>query len=697
MNPEAQKTFLAHESSHTLQSLIGHGFKDSLLNGTLSQDKSQDPMKALLISSLLKHPKTQIAGMQPKIIPGGEYNDKTLQGKGTLVDKVDPDIASLVKREITRGKYNTDYHINSPAMQERLAMLQSKHDIVLVTGGFEYDKIPYLAQQTLRNNLGRVLVLTNDHHEIENLKARTTNSDNIKYLTHHEALELQFKDKLSSTFNTIILNNLQIRTIPIDLWLYLIKSGLGGRGTENRKYLLVSHGLRNKSIVDYLGGDKNVGIFDINRNDKDSVHIFNNYVLNSQQRNNLTTAGKSSLFWNAVFARISQALKKIYLEGYRYNDGNIVVFLPHQRSINECFRFIQQSLGDLLSRMVIYQNGSDIINTNHFNKTIVYLTTEIPSIVPRVGHVIDSGLKIIRNYNPETHIHSWKLGYLDDIEAKEREALASVSVFKLYDISATEANEKVEILRSPSVSKFIIKLLGDRRINGKKQLQQIMVRDLIDPLSRDRFLDFWEPLQDLGLIKKDILTFLAKDCFSPLDLDLKLCTILLMGRKVVQNLEFLAQVVAILNIGGSILGNWIYDDDLLSRYQSEKGDVFGLVKLINDNPQNLNINYANINKTHKISLQILNKLRNLDDMCLIVPDQQITGNNDTDKIIHILRNIYSDLHLVIDRQLNNNKPIKLKKGLVSVGRRCLALELKEFSQFSEKRQTLYGNMLINLP
>jgi HrpA-like RNA helicase len=708
MNPEAQESFLAQQTNHSLQSVMGDGLKDFILNGGLSETgggSSGDPMKALLVSSLLKHPKTQVAGRQPKMVDGGTYNDLSIGGgREFSQDEIDPDLAIMVKRGITRGKYNLNYQINSPAMQEKLAMLQNKHDIVLVTGGFEFDKLPYLAQQTLRNldNVrasggSRVLVLVHDQNAIDSLKTQSLDRD-IKYLTHQDALDLELNGKLSSSFGAIILADIQVRTIAVDLWLYLIKSGRDGGRDDGREYLLVSHGLQNKSVVNYLG---QIGILNILREKNQAVQIFNNYVLTAKDRAIVTTSNDGTLFWNAIYGRVSQALKKIYTDGYRSRDGNTIVFLPNQRSIRECFRFLQESLGDLLSKLAVYQaNNGDIIKKDQGSKIIVYLTTEIPSIVPRVAHVIDSGLKIIRDYDPESRIHSWKLSYLDEITAKEREALASISVFKLYQLSSMEAGEKVEMLRSPSISKYFIKLLADRRVGGKKELLKIMTRDLITPMSRDRFLDFWEPLEDMGLIKRNrekgaLLTFLAKDCFSPLDLDLELCAVLLMGRNVVQDQELLAQIVAILNIGGSVQGNWIYNKELFSQFQDNKGDLFGLARLVRTGGNMNGVNERNIEKVRKMTRRIVDKLQNLDQMCVIVPDDKIVGETDIDKIVQILINVYGDKHLVENGKLTNGKSIKLKSES-KLQRRGLALELKELSEFKEKSGTLYGNMVVNL-
>jgi len=711
MNHQAQQAFLDRTDSLNLNNMFDdQGFRDlaSTQKGT-----SFDPMKALLIQSLLKHPKTRTAGKQPKIVSGSAYNDQTLVGGG-VAGKSDDETATLVKRDITRGKYNLNYHINTPAMQERLAALQSYKDITLVAGGFEYDKIPFLAQQTLRNLGGsKVLVLVHHRSAIKTLEALTSNRNQIKYLTHHEALNFELKNKLSQ-FNAIILSDLQIRSTAIDLWLYLIKhqghggngDGEGGAGT--RKYLLVSHGLHNGSIVNYLGGSDRVGIMQIMRQGQDDqVRIYTDYAIPTREQKELS----GLIFWKVIFSRIAESIQKIYMEGYRESDGNIVVFLPNHRSIKECHHYLNERLGDLLGRLTILRENDLIISGQ---KTIVYLTTQIPSVVPRVGHVIDSGLQIVRSYSPQTRIHYWKLDYIDDLSAKEREALASIAVFKLYPSSATGRPELVEILRSPVVDKYMIKLLDSSITNqNKTELKRVMTKQLISPISLDRFLDFWEPLEEIGVItnkKRDSsrLTFLAKECFQPLDLDISLCAVLLMGRKIIQNLNFLAEIVAILSIGGSVRGSWIYDPNLINQYQNPQGDVFGLHQLFQNRGQfsrsqggQEQVNHSHLTKVQDKAQQIGQKLQSLDELCLIVPQEKIVGDNDIHKMVQILFQVYGEKHLVTNNRLGGKK-IKLKKGLIPGSykddeeQRYLALELKNLTEFRERAGTLYGNMVVNL-
>jgi hypothetical protein len=302
---------------------------------------------------------------------------------------------------------------------------------------------------------------------------------------------------------------------------------------------------------------------------------------------------------------------------------------------------------------------------------------------------------------------------------------ANKAVFRLYTINFLLDHLEPEVRRTPNIGKWIIKLMSWGGESFDFQIvKQIFTKDLLSPLPLGRFLDFWEYMVDIKLVGDRLdsegkLKFLARDCFRPLDLSLELCSVLLMGRYLIKNQQLLADTVAILNHGGSISGQWIFESEERNKYSNNAGDVFGLVKWLRNGEID--------RKKHKIikmSNEITIKLSGLDKKCLIVPKTKLKNLSDTAIIINILKEIYNRnivnykngkaiLELRNDSEKydsekydsdhdndHNSEMVKFKPGLLKIvqqsSTQLLPLEFKKRGDFLNDEEFLFGDQLINL-
>jgi len=682
-------------------------------------------MKNLFVYNLLQHPQTKMADPRPRIINVKNlYEDfNTINSLNVLDSNGDGDgdgeageISYLIRREMKGGGQIRPEKINSLDKQETLGLLVKKNNVILVTGGQNLNIGSEIKRQLVRNHKlisgvsgkGKVILL--NHKNIHSFLDRILNDDNNSSKGNGDG-----DGKLE---DIVILDHFQNRTLETDMTLYLLRN-LMITGKWNGKLVIVSFSLKNKNLIEYFSTVTGLKMGALQLPLKEEVMVFDDFQITSWDINSDIAREK---FWDLLYGRIYLAIQKILNDRAVGGKGNILVYLPTDYSIHKCQKFLQKSLGDTMNKLGVYAFGEG----KGQNKGI-YLIKDIAEVhwIDEVDYVIDSGLLMIKDFDANKRIYICKLDHITDLQANERMMPANKAVFRLYTINFLLDHLEPEVRRSPNIGKWIIKLMSWGGESFDFQIvKQIFTKDLLSPLPLGRFLDFWEYMVDIKLVGDRLdsegkLKFLARDCFRPLDLSLELCSVLLMGRNLIKNQQLLADTVAILNHGGSISGQWIFESEERNKYSNNAGDVFGLVKWLRNGEID--------RKKHKIikmSNEITIKLSGLDKKCLIVPKTKLKNLSDIAIIINILKEIYNRnivnykngkaiLELRNDSEKydsekydsdhdndHNSEMVKFKPGLLKIDQQSstqlLPLELKKRGDFLNDEEFLFGDQLINL-
>ncbi len=338
----------------------------------------------------------------------------------------------------------------------------------------------------------------------------------IKFMTDGILLSEMQKDPSLSAYDTIILDEAHERSINIDLISGILKRILERR--RNLKIIITSATMEVEKFQKFFG---NPPVYHIEGRQFPVKVIYEESIFGPE---------KKELSLNE---KVLLAVKKIRsLDTF----GDILVFLPTEKSIYETKRLLEKELRGEIVILPLFSRLSKREQTNifkRFNRQKVILSTNIAETsitVPGIRYVIDSGLARISQYNINTHIKGLPVSKISKANANQRAGRAGrmekglcIRLFEEEDFLSRDDFQLPEIQRC-SLSEVILKLL----YLGHKDIENF---PFIDPPKRAAIKEGVHLLLELGAIDKELnLTPMGKK-MARLPLDPRLSRIIFQARE----------------------------------------------------------------------------------------------------------------------------------------------------------------------
>jgi len=263
----------------------------------------------------------------------------------------------------------------------------------------------------------------------------------VRFMTDGILLQQTLRDKWLSDYDTIIIDEAHERSLNIDFLLGFIKQLINKR--KDLKVIITS------ATID---------------TDKFSKHFNDAPIINVSGRSYPVTAHYRPLEDNNLELNqgIVRAIDEIYAHSH---DGDVLIFLPGEREINEAAEQLQRKHLPHTEILKLYARMSAADQMKIFkpdDKRRVILSTNVAETsltVPRIHYVIDSGLARISRYSARSKIQGLQIENIAQDSANQRMGrcgrIADGHCYRLYseqDFESRPEHTDAEILRTSLAS-----------------------------------------------------------------------------------------------------------------------------------------------------------------------------------------------------------------------------------------------------
>ncbi|VAW47076.1 ATP-dependent helicase HrpA [hydrothermal vent metagenome] len=263
----------------------------------------------------------------------------------------------------------------------------------------------------------------------------------VRFMTDGILLQQTLRDKWLNDYDTIIIDEAHERSLNIDFLLGFIKQLINQR--SDLKIVITS------ATID---------------TEKFSKHFNDAPIINVSGRSFPVTAHYRSLEQHNLELNqgIIRAIDEIYAQS---PDGDVLVFLPGEREINDAADQLQRKHLPNTEILKLYARLTANDQMKIFkpgNKRRVILSTNVAETsltVPRIHYVIDSGLARISRYSARSKIQGLQIEPIAQDSANQRMGrcgrIADGHCFRLYaeqDFDSRPEHTDAEILRTSLAS-----------------------------------------------------------------------------------------------------------------------------------------------------------------------------------------------------------------------------------------------------
>ena len=330
----------------------------------------------------------------------------------------------------------------------------------------------------------------------------------LKVMTDGLLLQELVHDPLLNQYDTLIIDEVHERTLNIDFLLGHLKTLLPRR--PDLRLVITSATLDISRFMAFFAGAA-------------ALHIPGRSFEIETRYRPLEAPDEA----NAVARAVAESLEELD----RDCSGDVLVFLPGEREIREVARYLRGRLTENDEIVQLFSRLSSLRQARIFkpgSKRRVILSTNVAETsltVPRVRHVIDSGLARVSRYNPRRKLQQLPVEPISQDNAEQRRGRCGresagicVRLYSETDLLSRSTTHPAEIQRTHLADIILrLKRIGVDDIDGFPFFEQPERRLLNDGYS---------VLQEIGAIDPDRrLTTLGRD-LSRFPIDPRLARVL---------------------------------------------------------------------------------------------------------------------------------------------------------------------------
>ena len=372
---------------------------------------------------------------------------------------------------------------------------------------------------------------SNSIHDIVGYKVRfhdkTYGHTAIKLMTDGILLQEISSDRLLSKYKAIIIDEAHERTLNIDFILGYLKAILNKR--PDLKIIITSATMDNQKLSKYFNNAPVINV-------EGKTYPVDIIYQELGEENNLN-------------ATIYQAIESCYA----LDSGNVLVFLPGEREIKECIRYLEKTnlrrneILPLFSR----QNEAEqnlVFSENGKQKIIVTTNVAETSLtIHGVRFVIDSGLARVKRYNVRNRVEQLQVEPISKASSKQRSGRAGrtshgtcIRLFSEQEFNLRPEYTDPEIIRS-NLANVILRLIG-------LKLGDPLTYPFLDLPQNNAYNDGFKILFQLKALNNDNQITDIGRLLVKIPIDVNLAKILLSGARECNCLAEVLIIVSFLSI-----------------------------------------------------------------------------------------------------------------------------------------------------
>jgi ATP-dependent helicase HrpA len=364
-----------------------------------------------------------------------------------------------------------------------------------------------VAAKSIARRIGEEL----NNHDVVGYKIRfhdrTKATTCIKLMTDGILLQEIQNDRYLRRYSALIIDEAHERSLNIDFILGYLKIILPKR--PDLKIIITSATIDNEKLSEFFNNapiidvegktypvdiiyaplDAKNNVYDINRDNKDS----------KDNKDNIADANEASLNV-AIYNAIESC--------FAVDVGNILIFLPGEREIKECIRFLQKTNLRQCQLLALYSRQNELEQNLIFKddgalKIIVTTNVAETSLtIPGVKFVIDSGLARVKRYSTRYKVEQLQIENIAQANSRQRAGRAGrlshgmcIRLFAEDDFKLRKVYPDPEVLRS-NLANVILKLMSFK-------LGDPLTFPFLDRPVEGAFNDGFKTLYQLNAIDKD--------------------------------------------------------------------------------------------------------------------------------------------------------------------------------------------------
>lgn len=316
--------------------------------------------------------------------------------------------------------------------------------------------------------------------------------------------------------------------------------------------------------------------------------------------------------------------------------GDILIFLPGEREINDCLKSINQANFRNTEILPLYARLSGgeqqkVFQTSHLRRIILATNVAETSLtIPGIKFCIDSGLARISRYNPRSRVQELRIERISQASIRQRSGRCGrtsdgicVHLYSEEELQKAVEYTDPEIHRT-ALAGVILKMLSLHLVN-------IETFPFIDPPIKSRIHEGIKTLEDLLAVKangKKITPTGLKLAILPIDPHLGKMLITASQLKVLPEIIVLVSFLSIQDPKERPLEKQALADSIHRRYNDEKSDFLGILKLWNTICQNVGEQKSNnlLRKFAKQNFLNYNRLKEWKNLVSDLIDYSIEFN-----------------------------------------------------------------------